>query len=106
MSERKLWIIKLPLSLQEEMRIYSIRHGMKIWEAIDEAVEDYFQTYQTKGVIDPNITGEQENTGKWTIQISPDKYKALKHLAIELEVSIFDVINTALYRLLAKESND
>lgn len=101
MSERKLWIIKLPVILQEEVRIYAIRHGLKIWEAIDEAVDYYLATYETMGMVDPDLTGEQT---KWTIQISPDKYKSLKHLGIELELSIFDLINTALKRLLEKEA--
>ncbi|GMA65647.1 hypothetical protein NZD89_27975 (plasmid) [Alicyclobacillus fastidiosus] len=99
MASRKTWIITLPEKLKEEVRVFGIRNGLKIWETVDEAVDSYFETIAEKGETEPKLfeMGRQED---WSIQIDPEKYKKLKLLGVENDIPVYDIINTALYRLV------
>ena len=103
-SSRKLWIITLPQQLKEDVRVYGIRKGLKIWETVDEAIDAYLKTFKEQGAIEKQVH-ESESVEDWSIQIEREKYKQLKITAIENDVRIYDVINTALYRLVYPEES-
>lgn len=99
-----MWIITLPQSLKDEVRIYGIRRGLKIWETVDEAVTKYFDTIDSLGAVEDELKS-MEDYEEWSVQIDKDKYKRFKILCIEKDISIYDLINTALYRLVYQTEN-
>ncbi|MFD1674155.1 hypothetical protein [Alicyclobacillus fodiniaquatilis] len=104
MTSRKTWIISLPAQLKEEVRVYGIRHGLKIWETVEKAIEAYFDTLDSKGAVEPALL-DMQDIEDWSIQIEREKYKKLKLLCVENDLSVYNLINTALYRLVFQDHN-
>lgn len=98
---RKIWIITLPAQLKEDVRIYGIRNNLKIWETVNQSVTQYLDSLKSGiELVESSIKYDKDNMEVWSIQIDPEYYKKLKVLGIERDTSLYDLINTALYRFV------